>query len=156
MTEKQQTEQLALDFVGGKTFFCKACLENPPAAAASPDPRYCRFCFDFLTEEAKLLQVTRPGANPNWLPQGSRTAEKGHTQAVAHGHNCAPTVSMVQQQAGNMSTGKRGPKSRVLPWSLILKLAAEGLAPKAIAARLYAQQGLKISYKTIERKLRGV
>lgn len=140
---------IAMERTGG--VFCHACLTG--RTDHSPDPRYCQRCYDFLAVEAQLLQVTRPGANPGWLPQGSRTAEKGHTQAVARGHNSAPTVSMAPGKPLIMSTSKRGPKNRVFPWELITKLAGEGLAPKTIAARLYAQQGVKISYKTIERKL---
>ena len=51
--------------------------------------------------------------------------------------------------------GKRGPKHRRLPADLIRQLAAEGMGSKAIAARLKAEPGVKVSYKTIQRIISG-
>ncbi len=31
-------------------FFCQACVVGKEQAAASPDPRYCRDCYDVLRE----------------------------------------------------------------------------------------------------------
>ena len=36
-------------------FFCQACLIGKEKTAISPDPRYCRGCYDFLAEEAEML-----------------------------------------------------------------------------------------------------
>ena len=71
---KLKTEQLALDFEEGRTFFCKACLEDRLLAEASLDGRYCRFCFVFLTEEAKRLP---PGKRPKWIPKIDSRASEG-------------------------------------------------------------------------------
>ncbi len=35
------------------TLMCHACLEDKPSSERSTDERYCQWCFDFLTEEAK-------------------------------------------------------------------------------------------------------
>jgi hypothetical protein len=51
-----------------------------------------------------------------------------------------------------MSTSKRGPKYRVLPEDLIVKLAAEGKSPKGIAAIL-CDRGIMVSSRTIKRML---
>jgi len=72
---KLKTEQLSLDFEGGNTgFFCKACLEDRPVAEASPDPRYCQFCFDFLRQEAAQLP---PGKRPRWIPRMASAVSEG-------------------------------------------------------------------------------
>ena len=52
-------------------------------------------------------------------------------------------------------SGKRGPKHRRLPEDLIKQLAGEGMGSKAIAARLKAELGITVSYKTIQRVLSG-
>lgn len=70
----KQSEQLALDLTGGKTIFCRACLEDRPAAKAGPDPRYCQFCYDFLIAEAKNLPA---GKRPRWIPKNGSTASNG-------------------------------------------------------------------------------
>jgi len=73
-------EQLPLDIEGGGTFFCKACLEDRLTAEASPDPRYCQFCFDFLTEQAKQLP---PGKRPRWIPKIDSKASERVLQGAA-------------------------------------------------------------------------
>ena len=61
-----------------EVFFCHACLLDKPATEASPDPRYCQGCYDFLLQEAELLS---PGKHPKWVPKDSqsitRTPEVG-------------------------------------------------------------------------------
>lgn len=52
------------------SFFCKACCEDREAGRRSPDPRYCQDCYDFLTEEAKLLNGTR---RPKWVPKPKKS-----------------------------------------------------------------------------------
>ena len=49
---------------------------------------------------------------------------------------------------------KRGPKHRDLPGDLIKELANEGMGSKAIATRLRGE-GVKVSYRTIQRLLSG-
>ena len=139
----------------GKTtpvFFCSACLMDKLLVDRSADPRYCQRCYEFLVEEGKLLQVTRPGAKPGWLPEAPRSPQVLSAALPAVGHNCAPTVSMVPGKPLIMSTSKRGPKYRVLPEDLIVKLAAEGKSPKGIAAIL-CDRGIMVSSRTIKRML---
>jgi len=47
-------------------FFCEACLEDKPLDDISWDPRYCQWCFDFLTEEATLVTSF---ITPKWVPR---------------------------------------------------------------------------------------
>jgi len=151
MTSFNIRADLAIERAGG--LFCKACLSG--RTDHSPDPRYCQRCYDFLTEEGKLLQVTRPGANPGWLPQGSTSPQVLPTALPSAGHNSAPTVSMAPGKSSIMSTSKRGPKHKVLPEDLIVKLADQGMNSKGIAQRLNVQGIAKVSYKTVERILKG-
>ena len=141
---------IAIEKAGG--IFCQACLTG--RTDLSPDERYCMRCFSFLTEEGKLLQMTRPGATPGWLPQGSTSPQPLSTALPMAGHNCAPTVSMVPDKPLIMSTSKRGPKHMVLPEDLIVKLAGEGKSPKDIAAILADRGVLVVSSRTIKRLLK--
>jgi len=34
--------------------FCQVCLVGKPPTEASPDPRYCQNCYEFLLKEAEL------------------------------------------------------------------------------------------------------
>ena len=151
MTSFNIRADLAIERAGG--LFCKACLSGRTDHSA--DPRYCQRCYDFLTEEGKLLRVTRPGANPNWLPKAAKSPEKESIQGVPCGHNYLPTISMAPGKSSIMSTSKRGPKHKVLPEDLIVKLADQGMNSKGIAQRLNAQGIAKVSYKTVERILKG-
>ena len=47
-------------------FFCEACLEDKPLDDISLDPRYCRWCCNFLINEAKLITGF---ATPRWVPK---------------------------------------------------------------------------------------
>jgi len=141
---------VAIEKAGG--IFCHGCLSGRTDHSA--DPRYCRFCFDFLTAEGELLRMTRPGATPGWLPQGSTSPQPLSTALPMAGHNSAPTVSMVPGKPLIMSTAKRGPKHKVLPEDLIVKLAGEGKSPKDIAAILSDKGILVVSSRTIKRLLK--
>ena len=64
-------------------------------------------------------------------------------------------VDIIQPPVAITAIGKRGPKFTELPDDLISQWAGEGMGSKAIAARLY-DQGIFVSYKTIQRRLQGV
>jgi hypothetical protein len=53
-------------------FFCHACVMDKPATEASPDPRYCQGCYDFLLKEAEILS---PGKHPGWIPKPHQTPQ---------------------------------------------------------------------------------
>ena len=46
-------------------------------------------------------------------------------------------------------------EKRELPEELIRQLSSEGMGSRAIASRLRAERGIKVSYKTIQRVLSG-
>ena len=139
--------------VEANDFFCHACLEDKPATKASPDPRYCQGCYDFLLKEAEMLS---PGKRPKWVPKATQKPGVEPVQpASGAGHNNTGTPI----GSGIMSTVKannrRGPKQKALPWELIEKWAGEDMGSKVIASKLNSELGIKVSYKTIQRLLSG-
>ncbi len=142
--------------VGG--FWCSACCEGKPASEQSPDPRYCRGCFEFLKNEAELLPPTK---RPGWIPK----AEKAHEKAIPVPQDMVSNMSTLDSEKSEVDIinpptllrpqAKRGPKHRVLPEDLIRSLAADGMGSKAIVSKLKAEQGIVVSYKTIQRVLSG-
>jgi hypothetical protein len=65
-------------------------------------------------------------------------------------------VDIIQPQGRELAHNKkRGPKHRELPGEFIMQLHEDGLGAKAIASRLKAEQGIWVSYKTIQRLLAG-
>ena len=136
-----------------QTFWCHACLDDKPASEASPDPRYCQGCYEFLLKEAELLPV---GKHPQWTP---RTPQKPVVEPVqlasVVGHNNMGTQSGSEIMSTVDDNNKRGPKHKALPQELIEKWTGEGMGSKAIASKLNNELGIKVSYKTIQRLLSG-
>lgn len=51
--------------------------------------------------------------------------------------------------------GRRGPKKHQLPEQLIWELHNEDMGSRAIASKLKREQGIDVSYRTIQRVLSG-
>ena len=137
-------------------YFCGACLVGK--TEMSLDPRYCQGCYEFLLEEAKMLSGTR---RPQWIPNPKITGEKPR-YVPQQGNIIKSTlkeekskVDTIQPPTLLRPQAKRGPKHRVLPEDLIRSLAADGMGSKAIVSKLKAEQGIVVSYKTIQRLLSG-
>ena len=64
-------------------------------------------------------------------------------------------VDIIHPVHATRTSPKRGPKFRDLPVGLITQWAANGMGSKAITAKLKAEQGIEVSYKTIQRLLSG-
>ena len=47
-------------------FFCLSCLVGRTIEEISPDPWYCKGCFEYLSEEATLLSPSR--GKQAWVP----------------------------------------------------------------------------------------
>ena len=142
------------------TFFCHACLDDKPATEASPDPRYCQSCYDFLAKEAELITG---GKRPAWIPLNSKI---GHQKPIQVSGDVALNMSTVVSKksevdiihppVAKVTREKRGPKKKSLPRELIKQWAGESMGSKAIATRLKAEHRVVVSYKTIQRILSGV
>ncbi len=139
-------------------FFCHACLVGKPRDDASPDPRYCLGCYDYLAKEAETLPA---GKRPAWIPKKPEIAGEKPIPVSQHGvlnmstlDNKKIEVDIIHPPARVSAIGKRGPKHRDLPEDFIKRLASEGMGSKAIATRLKVE-GIGVSYKTIQRILSG-
>jgi hypothetical protein len=136
-------------------FWCYTHLQDLPLEKQSPDPRYCKNCYQVLADESADMKAAGIRRKPWWMPNDA--GEKN--------------VKVLEQPLQNMSTLKaqnstvdklsrpviirRGPKSKALPLERIAKLAADGMGSKLIARQLNAN-GIEVSYKTIQRLLKKV
>jgi hypothetical protein len=138
------------DDTPAQNFFCRACLQDRPAGEASIDDRYCIPCYQFLEAEATQLL---PGRHPKWLPEGVTTPQAPSTALPAAGQTSAPSQNSPTVEKGVLSTSKPNGRPHLsLPEDTIRELAATGLGPKGIAAKLN-EQGVKVSSKTIRRAI---
>ena len=64
-------------------------------------------------------------------------------------------VDIIKSQTAKRTNGKRGPKLKSLPQEVVIQWASEGMGSKAIASQLKREQGIDVSYKTIQRILSG-
>ncbi len=69
------------EIINAGGFFCHACLASKPATEASPDPRYCQVCYDFLTKEAEMLPENK---HPKWIPKPQRALKACEKQYPIH------------------------------------------------------------------------
>ena len=133
-------------------FFCEACLMGKPTSEQSPDPRYCLSCFDFLLEE---VERDTSRHERQWKPYTS-------SEDTAHIPNhVRPIMSTPNRKISEVDSfrprGRPGSyKKHTLPEDTIKQLSKEGLGSKAIATRLKNENGIQVSYKTIQRVLSGI
>lgn len=83
--------------------FCHACLEDKPATEASPDPRYCQGCYDFLLQEAEMLN---PGKYPGWVPKDSQSITRPPPEPLSPPFSASKTNTGEEDKVLNMSTVK--------------------------------------------------
>jgi len=140
-------------------FFCYTCLEDKDRKELSPDPRYCRGCYDFLLKEAEMLSG---GKRPAWIPKEGKIGHQKSIQVsgdvvlnMSTLNDKKSEVDIIQPSVGKVTREKRGPKQQALPQELIKQWAGEDMGSKAIASKLNNELGIKVSYKTIQRLLSG-
>ena len=154
-------EDIQIINAGG--FFCQACLVGKPAQEQSSDPRYCQGCYEFLLKEAEM--DTRRGGG-DWKPvnpykKAKNVGEKSAQvspfmrRIMSTLNDKISEVDIIQLSVAARASGKRGPKHKALPQELIKLWAGEGMGSKSIATKLKAEQGIDVSYKTIQRVLSG-
>lgn len=151
---KQDNELIAK----GSHFWCKACVVVRPLSEQSPDPRYCQQCFKLLTFEASLLRGH--DNKPAWIPKIPKdtTARVPEMRPRATGQatttlNADDIGKDRETTDGEMSTVKARRKAyKPIPNQTVMDMAAAGLGSKAISTKL-KEQGVNVSYKTIQRKL---
>ncbi len=168
MSEKYFDIKCDLEIIRTGGFFCCACVVGKPAEEQSPDPRYCRDCYELLLKEAKLLPVKK---RPGWIPKPHQTPQKhqgrdkklypiprGVVLNMSTLESEKTEVDIIQPptpfRTVMRTDSKRGPKHKQLPQELIIRWANEDMGSKAIATKLKTDYGIKISYKTIQRVIK--
>ena len=144
------------DVINDGGFFCQACVIGKPAVEISPDPRYCQSCYDFLLKEAEILHDSK---RPKWIPkpQNPQQGAKNQYHVSQVGDAKLSTVEPIEFEVDNFKPRGRPKtyKKRPLPEDKIKQLQGEGLGAKAIATWLKGEQGIIVSYKTVQRLLSG-
>lgn len=142
--------------INASGFFCEACLVGKPVVEQSPDLRYCQFCYEFLLKEAGMYTGRHGG---DWKPKIAHKETPQVSEDVCGIMSTLESekfeVDIIESPTMSRVHGKRGPKHLRLPEDLIRQLAGEGKGSKTIAARLKAELGITVSYKTILRLLLG-
>ena len=147
-----------------RSFWCHACLNDKSILEQSPDPRYCRGCYEFLLKEAEMLPDSK---RPKWIPKAQSkedsTGKIGHQKSIQVSQDIVLNMStlndketevdIIQPPVRKFTRGKRGPKQKNLPQEIIEQWASDGMGSKAIASRLNNELDIKVSYKTIQRLL---
>jgi len=149
-------------------FFCHTCLIDRPLKEVSPDPRYCKYCYEFLLSEWKLMSHLR---KPPWVPAQDAVNKliRVKSEGVETPHVVQGVRVILSTVKGNNSevdkkesrppigikTETRGRKQTNLPHDFIKRLASKGLGSKGIAARLKVEHGINCSYRTVARVLKG-
>lgn len=176
---KPQLEDGRSEGEKASAFFCHACLEDKPASEASPDPRYCQGCNDFLLKEAEML----PGGKcPAWIPKpqkapvgggeishnapekssdgffkGDTIPDNGKTPSIDMSTLGSKKIEVAVNKplAAPRTASRRRPRHKALPHALIKQWASEDIGSKAITTKLKKELGIKVSYKTVQRVLSG-
>jgi len=141
-------------------YFCSACLVGKRQSEVSEDIRYCQNCFDFLSEEAKLIGSQRPA----WIPKKTALGCKSSVEKVIQVKEDTDrektkmlTVNKNTVIGNNLEARGRQKtyRKQELPVGFIKQLFREGNGLKAIASRLKREKDIKVSHMTIGRVLSG-
>jgi hypothetical protein len=140
-------------------FWCYTHLADIPLSEQSADDRYCKKCYQVLAAEMADLRAIGDRHKHWWALQDKRHSNNGVVPVQGQ-----PTHNLSTSNSKNITVDKLdppvpvrpivhpGPKNMALPLDRIAKLAAEGMGSKLIARRLNAD-GIKVSYRTIQRLL---
>ena len=163
-------EVSALQHISIIASFCNGCLvKKQPEEMSCEDPRFCKPCHDLLLAEYQALEGRQKYKPPPLFEKAyPGTPLECHSDALAtRGHNSEkvkpiPSYGLGKKQiimshfAEAKILKKRGPKHRDVPEHLIKQLAANQiLKPRGIARVMLSEHQTKISYKTVERILKG-
>lgn len=131
---------------GSTHFLCRACCEKLPLEKMSKDARYCGFCQGFIEDEYRVRAEGRDISLESLYKPLERlsTVKEGGTNLLC-GEN-VPSMKLSHQ---------KGPyQKQELPEKLILDMSHQGRGSRVIAAYL-GLQGIYISYRTVQRVIRG-
>jgi hypothetical protein len=162
MAATEKVDLVKTDHTG--KFFCHSCLTGRPLDARSPDERYCRSCYLYLTEEMIMAKENNK-KKAAWWPEMT-TAEK--TTPTEGFEKCAKTTNKnstnetlptgvfaqlpVEKIKADGGSGGRPVKD--LPVERIKDLYAQGGKVTDILKQLKAE-GYEVSRRTIYNILAG-
>jgi hypothetical protein len=127
---------------------------HPKNEALAPDGFKVEYLGGVLANEVWMAarQITKSKTS---LENKKVVAQQGQ-EIMSTLEDEKPTVDIIQSVTPiTTNEMKRGPKHRQLPDDSIRQWASEGAGSKAIASKLKAEHGITISYKTIQRRLKG-
>ncbi len=131
--------------------FCQGCLVGKTETEMSQEnTRYCLECQPSIEKEYSLLsRQKRRQIEPSNVAHIENGTDKPKTKMS--------TLNSPSAEVDNFRpTGRpKTYKKRPLPDGKIKQLHKGGMGPKAIATQLKRQQGIDVSYKTIQRVLSG-
>ncbi len=140
-------------------YFCRGCLEGKTKEQISRrDTRYCVTCQPLVEREYTQLRqryIPIPYNHQNPLEDALYNADN---EIPAGEQNTK--MSMLNSETASLDNFKpRGRpktyKKRQLPEREIKKLYDGGMGAWAIATKLKKEEGIEVSYKTIQRVLSG-
>jgi len=139
--------------------FCEGCLVGKTEEQMSPkDIRYCVECQQFIEQDFEGLG--RLARYRSVAPQSDiETVETVAITSCPYAETETKMSTLNQESATVDKFRPRGRpktyKKRNLPVEEIQQLHQNGLGSKAIATRLNKENGIDVSYKTIQRVLSG-
>ncbi len=142
-------------------FLCQACLECKPLSELSQkDARYCTFCQPIIEYEYSLLSTGSHSKRYKPMPLKPKSIPiEAPPIYKSTGEEKTKKSTLEEKPVTVDNFRPRGRpkhyKKRELPEELIKQLNSQGMGSKAIATRVRAQYGIKVSYKTIQRILSG-
>ncbi len=145
--------------------FCQACLTGKPESErSSKDARYCLECQSLIEGEYKIrgekyIPVLNTQPQPELVTESKSGSAK--TQPIET-HTGKQKTKMSTLNSPSVTVDNFRPrgrpksyKKRPLPDDKVKQMHKEGMGAKAIAIQLRTEQGITVSYKTIQRVLAG-
>jgi hypothetical protein len=144
-------------------FRCQACIECKYLSELSlKDARYCTFCQPIIEEEYRAI-AERLGRANKYKPQPTqKPTEMTEIGVTPNSLSATPETKMSTLDEKPITVDNFRPrgrpkhyKKRELPIELIEQLHSKDIGSKAITTLLKREQGIEVSYKTIQRILSG-
>ena len=148
MTVTETIIEESAAITAGSHFWCETHLCAIPVADRSPDPRYCRQCYDFLLEEARRLETRHGTRLPPWVPVQQDIDPVTTENALSFDGSqdvTAPGYTRARPAVPEKPVSDLG--------EAIEPLANQGMSSRQIAAQL-GLQGFSVSHMTVVRHLK--
>ncbi len=140
-------------------YFCRGCLEGKTKEQISKrDTRYCVTCQPLVEREyAQIRQRYTPILYNHQNPQEDTLYNADKEIHTGEQNTKISTLNLASPTVDNFRPRGRPEtyKKRLLPNDKIKQLHKDGMGAKAITTKLKKEEGIDVSYKTIQRILSG-